>query len=806
MRGILIFIFVVSAIQLNSQNSVSGTVTNEAGKALPGVTVRVSNTFIATSSDAEGNYFIRETGSRHPELEFRLIGYSPLKVRLDLEQNKSYHGVLKEQPFLADEVVILGTRADEKSGMAYTTLGKDEIAKQNFGTDIPILLSYQPSVVSTSDAGTGIGYTGIRVRGSDPTRTNVTINGIPYNDPESHGVFWVNLPDFASSVQSIQLQRGVGSSTNGAGAFGVSVNILTNDLKSNPYGAYTISAGSFNTLRHTFELGTGLVKGFTFDVRLSNIRSDGFIDRASSDLQSWFASAAWYRKKTSFKLNVFSGREKTYQAWYGVPQDSLASNRRYNPAGAYFDAAGNEQFYKNEIDFYKQSHTQFFIQHEIKNGLLLSIGLHHTLGAGYYEQYRQDKLAKYGLPDIILASLNNGVLTPDTLKKTDLIRQRWLDNQFYGGVFSLKTNPWKRLNLVFGGGWNHYQGKHFGEVIWAKYANALPNGYRYYENNATKTDLNFYAKGSADLSTKFTLSADLQYRNVWYSFLGYNQMLENVQQSVSLAFFNPKLALNYALGSKSRIFLSGSVGSREPVRDDYTQSTPASRPLPEKLYDYELGYRRGGRKTELAATAFYMFYENQLVLTGAINDVGAYTRTNIPKSYRAGIELEASWMALKSLKLSGNLALSRNKIISSYTEYLFDYESETEKSFIYSNSDLSFSPSVIASAIASYSLSKYLELSLVGKYVGEQFLDNTSSDLRKIDPFMVYNFRISLKPAPTLKPGMNFSLQINNLFNARYSSNGYTYSDMYGMQRNDYNYYFPQAGTHLLFMLRISID
>ncbi len=412
----------------------------------------VDGTFLGSSSRADGSYSI--SGLTQPDiyLTVRFLGFVPQKRRLDLNRDKTADFILKTESFLADEVVITSTRADQRSAMTYTTLSKQDIKEQNFGQDMPFLLNTQPSVVVNSDAGAGIGYTGIRVRGSDPTRINVTVNGIPINDAESHGLFWVNMPDFASSVSSIQLQRGVGTSTNGAGAFGATLNMQTNDFNGKAYGRYTGSAGSFNTFRNTFESGTGLINGFTFDARLSQVQSDGYIDRAASDLSSFYLSGGWYKGKTSIRANVFSGREKTYQAWYGVPQDSLTSNRTYNPAGVYYDEQGNEKFYDNETDNYQQDHYQLFFNHEQKKWLF-NLAFHYTRGRGYYEQFRQnDDLSDYNLPPMYLGSQQviNGQdtlsLPADSITSTDVIRQRWLDNHFYGAVFSATWNPTTALD------------------------------------------------------------------------------------------------------------------------------------------------------------------------------------------------------------------------------------------------------------------------------------------------------------------------------------------------------------------------
>ncbi|MEX1188279.1 MAG: carboxypeptidase regulatory-like domain-containing protein, partial [Bacteroidia bacterium] len=499
----LIFILLSAfSVGAQAQFNLKGTVTDPSGEPVAGAVVNIDGTFLASTSKADGSYEFRALKTSDIYLTVRLLGFIPAQRRINLEKEKEANFSLQTQSYLTDEVVIMATRADERSAMTYTTLNKQQIKEQNFGQDMPFLLNTQPSVVVNSDAGAGIGYTGIRVRGSDPTRINVTVNGIPINDAESHGLFWVNMPDFASSVSSIQLQRGVGTSTNGAGAFGATLNMQTNDFNGKAYGRYTGSAGSFNTLRNSFEVGTGLVNGFTFDARLSQVQSDGYIDRASSNLSSFFLSGAWYKGKTSIRANVFSGREKTYQAWYGVSQDSLESNRTYNQAGVYFDANGNEKFYDNETDNYQQDHYQLFFNHEQKDWLF-NLAFHYTRGRGYYEQFRQgDDLSHYNLPTLYLGSqqIISGVDTlqvpADSITSTDLIRQRWLDNHFYGAVFSATWNPTNRFRLILGGGANRYEGSHFGDVVSAGAGFPVADAFRYYENDAVKTDANFYAKAN----------------------------------------------------------------------------------------------------------------------------------------------------------------------------------------------------------------------------------------------------------------------------------------------------------------------
>jgi iron complex outermembrane receptor protein len=795
--------------QVNAQSLIQGQINDSNGSPVSGAIVSVNGTFIATSTDAKGNYRLKISSKAELVLEASMLGFITSSKRITPSKETKLDFILQPKVFIADEVVISATRAGDKSAMAYSTLSEKDIADQNFGQDMPMLLNNQPSVVVNSDAGTGIGYTGIRVRGSDPTRTNVTVNGIPMNDAESHGLFWVNMPDFASSVSSIQLQRGVGTSTNGAGAFGATLNLQTNEFKGTPYASITSGGGSFNTFRNTLEFGTGLINGFTFDLRLSKLNSDGFIDRSTSDLKSFFLTAAWYKGKSTFRANVFSGKEKTGQAWYGVPQDSLELNPTYNPAGSYYNNEGKEVFYDNQTDNYQQDHYQFFFNHQAGKNLLLNAALHYTKGSGYYEEYMQDQsIGLYGLDNLFLGEMpivigSDTVLVPaDTISNTSLVRRRWLDNRFYGTVFSATFSPSNRVNLVFGGGWNRYEGEHFGEVNWAEYAAAFPINYRYYQNTASKTDLNVYTKANIEIISGLDFFADFQYRTIQYSFLGYNEFFNNVQQEVTLNFINPKLGLTWDLNSKNRLFSSYSIGNREPVRDDYTNSSALSRPLPENLQDFELGYRFKGKSFLFGLTGYYMNYKNQLVLTGALNDVGAATRINTPESYRAGIELEASWTLTKKISWQGNVSLSQNKI-KNFTEYIFIDDTFEQQIFNYSNTDISFSPNSVASSTLTFEPFQKLRFSLISKYVGKQFLDNTQSDLRKLDAFTTQAIRINWNPEFLRAPGIEFALSVNNIMDVKYSPNGATYPAIYGGQRYDFNYYFTQAGRNILLLMKL---
>lgn len=706
---------------------------------------------------------------------------------------------------LLDDVTVSSTRSDRRSAMAYSNLHKSQIAEQNLGQDLPYLLNQQPSIVTTSDAGTGIGYTGIRVRGSDATRVNVTINGIPVNDAESQGTYWVDLPDIASSVDNIQIQRGVGSSTNGAGAFGGSLNIQTTKLNPRAYGEYNVSYGSFNTLKNTINLGSGLLNKFTVDGRLSKITSDGFIDRGTSNLQSYYLSGAYYGKSDIVKFITFSGQEETYQAWNGIPEARLrgdtrgiedfidrnyldeedANHLRNSDSRTY-----NQFTYTNQVDHYKQDYYQLHYTHEYNENWNSHIALHYTKGKGYYEEYKKgEKFSQYGLPDVIIGG--------ETLASTNLVRRRWLDNDFYGTVFSLNYNSKKKLSGLIGGAWNQYNGQHFGEVIWAQHTSIAGPHHIYYNDTANKTDATVFVKLNYLLFKKLNIFVDVQERNIYYKFLGYNRFLQNVQQTASLNFINPKLGLNYDFKDNAYVYASYSVGQKEPGRNDYTQSSPDSRPKAEKLHDIEAGYRHFTKKISWGLNLYHMNYKNQLIVTGQINDVGAYIHTNVPKSYRRGIEAELGIQPVKKLTWNLNVTYSQNKILD-YKEFIDDYDTGGQTLTTYNTSDIAFSPSVIAGSTIAYEAFKNFRISFISKYVGKQFLDNTASESKKLDAFFVNDVRINYTIETKWIRGLGFTLCVNNVFNEQYESNGYTYAYIAGGQRITENFYFPQAGINVL--------
>lgn len=700
-----------------------------------------------------------------------------------------------------DGVLIQSTRAGKEVPTTHVDLKREAIEPINLGQDLPVLLDQTPSLVSTTDAGAGVGYTSLRIRGSDQTRINVTLNGIPYNDAESQGVFWVNMPDLGSSVDNIQIQRGVGTSTNGAGAFGGTVNIQTMDPSKIAFGEVGASYGSFNTYRLQGQFGTGLIgKKFAIQGRLSKIESDGYIDRAFSDLTSFFIAGAYYGKKDILRLNVFGGKEITYQAWNGVDEATLQTDRTNNSAGTdFFRKTGDP--YNNEVDNYRQDHYQLIYSRQIGERWYINPALHYTRGYGYFEQYKVNQdLVDYQLPPVSIGS--------DTVFSTDLVRRRWLDNHFYGAVFSAIYKG-ERLGLTFGGGFNQYLGEHFGEVIWAQFATGS-NTHRYYLSDGTKNDGNIYAKLTYSINEKLRFFVDLQYRNVMHQLEGTDNDQRFIKVDETFHFFNPKAGVAFDVNKKNALYATFAVGHREPTRNDFIDAPVGLQPKPERLYNLETGYRYTSDKYAFTANYYLMYYHNQLVLTGELNDVGSPIRTNVDKSYRTGIELIGSVKPLKWLRLDANVTYSINKIMD-FEEVLYvydeNYEFLGEQRNRYTNTDISFSPSLIAAVNLTVTPVTGLQVSLQNKYVGQQYLDNTQSEARKLNGYFTTNLNIGYTFKFWILKDVTLSVLVNNIFNQFYESNGYTFSEVYRSgatdSRADYNYYYPQAGINVLGGIKI---
>ena len=676
-----------------------------------------------------------------------------------------------------NDVIVSSVRAKDKNPITFTNVSKQEIAPRNLGQDIPVLLNYLPSVVTTTDAGNGIGYTYMRVRGADGSRINVTLNGVPFNDSESQGTFFVNLPDFASSLESVQLQRGVGTSTNGAGAFGASLNLQTKSFQEKAYAEISNSVGSFASRKHTLAFGTGLHNNFEMNARISNIASEGFIDRASSNMFGYFFNANYINDKFQIKFMAFGGKEKTYQAWYGIEDpEKLQNDRTFNPAGMYTDAFGNIQFYDNETDNYGQNHFQLHWSEKWSDKWISNVAFHYTIGKGYFEQYREDEnLADYNLP-----SFNGNSIS-------DLVRKRWLDNDFFGTTFSLNYKTAK-TDLLFGGAANRYLGNHFGEVVWTQ--NYVPNANRYYDNFGNKDDINFYTKASYNITNKLNLFTDLQYRMVFYE--ATSVKFSDVNDT--FRFFNPKAGLNYQLNDKNAFYGYFGIANKEPRRDDYENGIVK----PERLFDYELGWKYNTKKVKLSANAFYMNYKDQLVLTGALNDVGSPIFTNSGKSYRVGLEVESSIAITNKLILNPNATLSQNK----NQDFYFQRDGVLQN---LGNTDIAFSPNFVFGNQLIYLPIKDFQISFLSKFVSEQYMGNIDSNRSKLDAYFVNDLNINYEWK--LNKGIQsivFSSLVNNIFNLEYESNGYfyTYDDDWSNPGSTTTIegtgYYPQAGINFL--------
>jgi len=665
-----------------------------------------------------------------------------------------------------DEVLVSALRVTTKTPVSFSNLTKEEIRFRNLGQDIPILMNYMPSVVTTSDAGNGVGYTGIRVRGTDATRVNVTINGIPYNDSESQGTFWVNMPDFASSLQSMQLQRGVGTSTNGAGAFGASLNLLTDNYSKESSGEISNSFGSFNTQKHTVKFSSGLMNDhIEIGGRLSALKSDGFVDRGASDLKSYFLQATYVGKTTFIKALAFGGTEKTYQSWNGIDGETLNTNRTFNSAGMFTDQNGNTRFYENETDNYKQDHYQLHWNERISNKWNTNFAIHYTKGSGYFENYQANaSFSSYGLNPF------------ENRTTTDLIRQKWLDNDFFGTTFSVNYKT-KDLDFILGGALNKYEGSHFGKVIWARFASQSELGDRYYDDYANKTDGNVFAKANYQITEKLSLFGDLQFRRVNYQANGVQPTLVND----NFKFFNPKAGFTYDINTSSSLYFSYARANREPNRSDYEGGSVK----PEKLNDFELGWRYQSEKVQFNSNLYYMAYKDQLILTGNLDDVGNPIRSNSEKSYRLGLEVDMTIALSDQFIIRPNFTLSNNKNLNLAVA-----------GQNYGTTHIAYSPSVIAGNIIVYKASKSLNISLLQKYVGEQFMNNIELPAAKLANYFVNDLNVSyeIKPKSVFKSILVTGL-VNNILDKKYVSNGYMY--------DVYPYYYPQAGINFLLGLSL---
>ncbi|MGC9150151.1 MAG: TonB-dependent receptor [Microbacter sp.] len=802
----------LSALMLTAQTEIKGKVVDDKGMPLAGATVMLNHKD-GQYTDAEGFFrFLRFTGSK-AEITVSFIGYEPETKTVGIPTANVIFQLQKSNHWL-NEVTVSSTQATAQSPVAYNNVSRKQLNQNNLGQDVPYLLSFTPSFVATSDAGTGVGYTGFRIRGTDASRINVTINGIPYNDADEQGTYWVDIPDIASSLENIQVQRGVGTSTNGAGAFGANINLQTEKPSLKPTGEVDLSYGSFNTFKGNVKVSSGLINHhWAIDSRFSSISSNGYIDRATARLYSYFLQAGYYNANTTVKLITFGGSEKTYHAWNGVPADSLATHRTYNPCGFMgFDANGKALYYKNQTDNYLQTTYQLIGIHRFSDKFSMNAALHYTPGSGYYEEYKQNQvLAQYGLMPF---NVNGTEIT-----NSDLVRQQWMTTQFAGGVFSLNYQT-EKLTAQLGGALNDYWGVHYGQVTWVKnyLGNLLPD-WPYYRNHVNKWDGNFYLKLNYDILSKLNIYTDLQYRQVHYSLYGQNENWDdalNAMQPLNVDqmfhFFNPKVGLMFRPSAHHRLFVSFAVAHREPARTNYTDATAGEWPTHETLYDTEIGYKYDLPWVSLGINGYYMNYKNQLVLTGKINDIGEALTTNMPKSYRTGIELTWAIKPVSSLQWNAALTLSQNRI-DNYTEYVdvytgSDWAWNRQISNYLGNVPIAFSPSVIGNSVLSF-IKHGFEADLETHWIGKQYIDNTGSNERSLNAYCFNNIRLSyLFPIKGLQK-VQLSLLLNNVLNAMYISNAWTYSYYYQASTSDpltrYNDfgYFPQAGFNCLIGLSV---
>jgi len=774
----LAFAFLVLAfsINVNSQEifTLSGKV-SDGNDPLPGASILIEGTNTGVTTNFDGHFSVSLKKGTYTLIVSAIS--QPKEVIVSLLKDTFIAIDMADSFVNLNEVLVSAVRVNATSPVTHSNVTKEDLESRNLGQDIPMLLNFLPSVVTTSDAGAGVGYAGIRVRGSDATRVNVTINGIPYNDAESQGTYWVNMPDFTSSTESMQLQRGVGTSTNGSGAFGASLNLLTDGISENAFGEISNSFGSYNTKKHTVKFSTGKINDhIEFAGRFSKIDSDGYIDRAWSNLKSYFLQAAYVDDNTLIKVLTFGGHEKTYQAWYGVTKDEMETlGRTYNPYS-----------YENEIDNYKQDHYQLHWNQQLSGNWSTNVGLNYTYGRGYFEQYKEgENFADYDLTPITIGG--------ETIDETNLIRRRWLDNDFY----VLNTNATYKNNeieFIFGTSLSTYKGGHFGEIIWAEFASNSEVRNHYYDGNSTKNDANIFGKITYNLDDSWTLFTDLQTRFVKFKTSGLTSERTPININEKYSFFNPKAGLTYKLSNNNSFYLSYAKANKEPNRNDFENGVNTA----EKLNDFELGWRFKNENVKVNSNIYYMLYKDQLVLTGAIDDVGSPIRATSGKSYRLGLEIDATIKLTNKLALQPNIAISNNKNVDFVTTWngeLVDL----------GNTDISFSPNLIAANAFVFQPTKNTQLSFLSKYVGKQYMGNIDNTNSKLESYFVNDFNASyeLRPNKIFK-SIVFNALINNIFSTKYISNGYyyTYDDTWSVDGEtttlDGAGYYPQATRNFL--------
>ncbi len=796
-----------------AQTGIKGIVTDHNKQPLHGASVVIKQTYNGISAGHDGSYEFKNLKTGKHVLMVSFIGFETREVEFNPSEISVLNVELTPKVVFTEEIMVAATRAGDKTPVAYTNISGEFLKERNFGQDIPYLLTLTPSFVATSDAGAGIGYTNFRVRGTDLNRINVTVNGIPLNDAESHGTWFVDQPDLAGSTDNIQIQRGVGTSTNGAAAFGATINLQTLSLITEPYTEFRTAAGSYNTFRNTLSAGTGLINGkFTVDARLSKISSDGFIDRAFSDLKSFYLAAGYYAANTVVKVMVSGGLETTYQAWNGVPSVRLKNDtegmKQYEDHWLYSAAETAQMLsshprtynlytYDNQVDNYQQDHFQAHLSHRLNNYVSINAALHYTIGLGYYEQFKANqKFTDYGM--------NNPVINELEVKRTDLARRKILDNDFYGGIYSLNYKKGK-TDLWWGGGVHQYDGLHYGNIIWAAQSGGYPKDYEWYRNKGLKTDMNSYLKVNYQLTSLISLFGDAQIRHINYKMDGIDDDLRSLSQKHLFTFFNPKAGIFVQPTARQHAYFSFARASREPNRDNFADAD-VSKPQPrhETLNDFELGYQIKNNAYTAGVNLYYMYYNHQLALTGQINDVGSPIMVNVDKSYRTGMELNWGIKILPALQWDANATFSKNKI-KDFTEYIDDWDTGGQQAKALGTTDLAFSPNTTGNSQLRWSPFLNTGISLLSHYAGKQYIDNTSSDDRMLEAWMVNSLIADYKFSTTLFNQVTLRLMVNNLFDTDYESNAWVYSYLLDGQRYKMDGYFPQAGIHFMFGIDIRL-
>jgi len=765
------------------QYTMNGTVRALNGlHPLHGATIQVGGSKQTTVTDEFGQFHLEKMQEGRHVVLVKFLGYADIRDTINIPSGQRIDYIMEESTTVTEAVIVQATRADATTPTTFVNVTRQQLQQQNFGQDMPMLLNWTPSVVTTSDAGMGVGYTGIRIRGSDATRVNVTINGIPYNDSESQSTFWVDIPDIASSTQSVQIQRGVGTSTNGSGAFGASINLQTASVNADPYLDLIAAGGSFETQRFTVRAGSGLIgERWSFDAKISSIQSDGYVERATSNLASYYISAGYHGTKTMMKAIAFGGSEKTYQSWYGVDEATLNMNRRMNYAGALYDASGTiSGYYDNQVDDYVQNHYQFHVSHQLNERWSATGSLHYTYGRGFYEEYHQYRsFASVGLPDFV---------QPDsTYTASDMVLRKWLDNIFYGFTYGIQYQG-ERSTFLLGGAVHQYSpAKHFGEIAWAQVPGSVLPGYQYYDGRSEKGDRNVFLKWNYKLNEKLSSFADVQYRGVNYSTSGIRDDQSPYSVDDRFDFFNPKAGLSYTLSDKNFLYASYAIAHREPNRSDYLEGSTT--PRPERLNNLEVGLRRNANLYAFELNYFHMQYTDQLVQTGAIDNAGYPIRANVGSSFRTGVEISGAIRFSNAWSWNANATWSVNQ----NKDYIvFENNIPVPK-----DTKIILSPGVIAGSQLAWRPLAGMEAAWLSKYVGSQYLDNTENVSVRLSDYWINDVRLTYEISPRGFKSIGWSVLINNMFDLMYSSNGYSYGGT--------PYYFPQAGRNFMAMMTVKL-